>query len=143
MSSWLDKTLAKLLPSHTQHIIASDPDGILGYHEIIKAIEGRGITILRAASPLEARVRFELDVRGSDKKSVLIINTPYQPLPDILLDAYLVPIGYKDTDRLLVQDGLKDYLQKQWNTQAAGTESSINFTDPLLAKSAHRCTGRV
>lgn len=228
MSSWLDKTLAKLLPSHTQHIIASDPDGILGYHEIIKAIEGRGMVIIRASSPLEARVRFELDVRGSEQKSVLVVNAPYQPLPDILLDSYLVTISYKDifpyfdpkalaglsynalstldelrpydtlsydatlkfllenlyhidldalhkyktkervlatlvevvfhkdtisvpvtaflrsivkplfaadTDRLLVQDGLKDYLQEQWNMQAAGTESSISFTDPLLAKS--------
>lgn len=96
MSSWLDKTLAKLLPSHTKHVIASDPDGILGYHEIGKAIENSGITIFRAASSLEARVRFELDIRDSDTKSVLVINAPYQPLPDILNDAYLVTISYKD-----------------------------------------------
>lgn len=228
MSSWLDKTLAKLLPSHTQHIVASDPDGLLGYHEIIKAIEGRGVTIIRASSLLDARVRFELDVRDTDVKSVLIINAPYQPLPDILLDAYLVTIGYKDifpyfdpkalvglsynalsaldelrpydtlgydatirfqlenlyhidlealnkyktrervlanlvdilfqkdtisvpitaylksivkpifsadTDRLLSQEGLKEYLQGLWNLQADGTDSGINFSDPLLAKS--------
>jgi len=228
MSSWLDKTLAKLLPSHTQHIIASDPDGLLGYHEIIKAIEGRGVTIIRASSILDARVRFELDVRDTDVKSVLIINAPYQPLPDMLLDAYLVTIGYKDifpyfdpkaivglsynalsaldelrpystlgydatirfqlenlyhidlealnkyktrervlatlvdilfqkdtisapitaylksivkpifsadTDRLLSQEGLKEYLQGLWNLQADGTDSGINFSDPLLAKS--------
>jgi hypothetical protein len=228
MSNWLDKTLVKLLPSHTQHIIASDPDGILGYHEIIKAIENRGVTIIRASSALEARVRFELEVRESDKKSVLIINAPYQPLPDMLMDAYLVTLGYKDifpyfapkaldglsynalstldelrpydtlsydatlkfllenlyhidldalnkfktkermlatlidvvfhkdnvsapvtaflksiakplfsadTEQLLSQDGLKGYLQGQWDMQADGTESSINFSDPLLAKS--------
>ena len=228
MSSWLDKTLAKLLPSHTQHIIAGDPDGLLGYHEIIKAIEGRGVTIIRASSILDARVRFELDVRDTDVKSVLIINAPYQPLPDMLLDAYLVTIGYKDifpyfdpkaivglsynalsaldelrpystlgydatirfqlenlyhidlealnkyktrervlatlvdilfqkdtisapitaylksivkpifsadTDRLLSQEGLKEYLQGLWNLQADGTDSGINFSDPLLAKS--------
>ena len=228
MSSWLDKTLAKLLPSHTQHIIASDPDGLLGYHEIIKAIEGRGVTIIRASSLLDARVRFELDVRNTDVKSVLIINAPYQPLPDMLLDAYLVTIGYKDifpyfdpkalvglsynalsaldelrpydtlgydatirfqlenlyhidlealnkyktrervlatlvdilfqndtisapitaylksivkpifsadADRLLTQEGLKEYLQGLWNLQADGTDSGVNFSDPLLAKS--------
>jgi len=228
MSSLLDKTLAKLLPSHTLHIIASDPDGLLGYHEIIKAIEGRGVTIIRASSTLDVRVRFEVDVRDTDVKSVLIINAHYQPLPDMLLDAYLVTIGYKDifpyfdpkalvglsynalsaldelrpydtlgydatirfqlenlyhidlealnkyktrervlanlvdilfqkdtisapitaylksivkpifsadTDRLLSPEGLKEYLQGLWNLQADGTDSGINFSDPLLAKS--------
>ncbi len=96
MSSWLDKTLAKLLPSHTQHIIACDPEGLLSYPEIIKAIEGRGGSIIRTSTALDARVRFELEVRDVDKKVVLIINAPYQPLPDILMDAYLVNIGYKD-----------------------------------------------
>jgi len=96
MSSWLDKTLAKLLPSHTQHIIACDHEGLLSYPEIIKAIEGRGGSIIRTSTALDARVRFELEVRDVDKKVVLIINAPYQPLPDILMDAYLVNIGYKD-----------------------------------------------
>ena len=228
MSSWLDKTLAKLLPSHTQHIVACDPEGLLGYPEIIKAIEGRGASIIRATSALDARVRFELEVRDVDKKVVLIINAPYQPLPDMLVDAYLVNIGYKDifpyfdpkalvglsynalsaldelrpyetlgyeatirfqlenlyhidlealskyktrermlatlvdiffhkdtvsipitaylksivkpvfsadTERLLSQEGLKEYLQRLWNLQADGADSSINFADPLLAKS--------
>lgn len=228
MSSWLDKTLAKLLPSHTQHIIVSDPDCLLGYPEITKAIEGRGVTIIRATSSLDARVRFELDVRDTDEKSVLIVNAPYKPLPDMLLDSYLVTIGYKDifpyfdpkalvglsyndlsaldelrpyntlgyeatirfqlenlyhidlealnkyktrermlatlvdvvfqkdaistpitaylrsianplfsndTDRLLSQDGLKEYLQCLWSRQVDVTGSEVNFADPLLAKS--------
>lgn len=228
MSSWLDKTLTKLLPSHTRHIIASDPDDILGYHEITKAIEGRGVTIIRTTTALEARVRFEIDVRDSEEKTVLVINAPYQPLPDMLLHSYLVAIGYKDifpyfdpkaltglsynalsaldelrpydtlgydatlrfllenlyqidiealskyktkervlatlvdvvfhkdavsapiaaylksivkplfsadTDRLLSQDGLKDYLQGLWNTQVDGSDVGVNFSDPLLAKS--------
>lgn len=228
MSSWLDKTLIKLLPSHTQHIIASDPDGILGYPEIIKAIECRGIKIIRAHSALEVRIQFELNVRDAHEKSLLIISAPYNPLPDILQDSYLVIIGYKDifpyfdpkalaglsynalsaldelrpydilgydatirfqlenlyhidlealnkyktrermlatlidvilqkdtisapikaylksiikpifsadADRLLSQEGLKEYLQDLWNRQADGSESEVNFSDPLLAKS--------
>ena len=228
MSSWLDKTLIKLLPSHTQHIIASDPDGILGYPEIIKAIECRGVKIIRAHSALEVRINFELNVRDTHEKSLLIINAPYNPLPDMLQDSYLVTIGYKDifpyfdpkalvglsynalsaldelrpydtlgyvatirfqlenlyhidldalnkyktrermlatlidvilqkdiisvpikaylesmikpifpavADRLLSQEGLKEYLQDLWNRQADGSESEVNFSDPLLAKS--------
>ena len=228
MSSWLDKTLIKLLPSHTQHIIASDPDGILGYPEIIKAIECRGIKIIRAQSALEVRIQFELNVRDTHEKFLLIINAPYNPLPDMLQDSYLVIIGYKDifpyfdpkalvglsynalsaldelrpydtlgydatirfqlenlyhidldalnkyktrermfatlidiilqkdtisapikgylksiikpifsadADRLLSHEGLKEYLQDIWNRQADGTESEVNFSDPLLAKS--------
>ena len=77
MSNWLEKTLAKLLPSHTPHIIACDPDGILSYHEITKAIEGRGVDILRATTKLEARILYELSVRNSAKKILLVILCKY------------------------------------------------------------------
>ena len=227
MSNWIEKTLAKLLPGHTPHILVSDPDSLLNYHEVSKVIETRGYKVLRATSRLDVRIIYELTIRGSDEKVVLVTNTIFKPLPDILIDAYLVTIGYKDifpyldskalsglsfnalcsldelrpydslgydatirfllenlyhtdlealkkyktkervlatlievffhkdtinapivnylksiakplfsteTEALLSKDGLKQFIQDLWNNHGTDTDSSINFSDPLLAK---------
>ena len=51
------------------------------------------------------------------------------------LESMIKPIFPTVADRLLSQEGLKEYLQDLWNMQADGSESEVNFSDPLLAKS--------
>ena len=93
MSNWVDKYKKLVISSHKQHIIVADQDNLFGYAELTQAFENDGYTILGCKTDLAVRLVFELQVRDSDKKYLIIAPATYRPLPDIEMLVHFQPIG--------------------------------------------------
>jgi len=93
MSNWVDKYKKLVISSHKQHIIVADQDNLFGYAELTKAFENDGYTIHGCKTDLAVRLVFELQVRDSNKKYLIIAPATYKPLPDIELLVHFQPIG--------------------------------------------------
>lgn len=93
MSNWVDKYKRLVISSHKQHIIVADQDNLFDYAELKSAFENDGYTILNCKSDLAVRLSFELQVRDSDKKALIIAPAAYRPLPDIEIQVHFQSIG--------------------------------------------------
>lgn len=93
MSNWVDKYKRLVISSHKQHIIVADQDNLFDYVELKSAFENDGYTILNCKTDLAVRLSFELQVRESDKKSLIIAPAGYRPLPDIETQVHFQSIG--------------------------------------------------
>jgi hypothetical protein len=93
MSNWVDKYKKLVISSHKQHIIVADQDNLWGYAELNQAFEYDGYTILGCKTDLSVRLVFELQVRDSDKKYLIIAPATYRPLPDIEKLVHFQPVG--------------------------------------------------
>jgi hypothetical protein len=93
MSNWVDKYKKLVISSHKQHIIVADQDNLFGYAELTQAFENDGYTIHGCKTDLPVRLVFELQVRDSNKKNLIIAPATYKPLPDIELLVHFQPIG--------------------------------------------------
>jgi hypothetical protein len=83
MNSWIDKYKALVISSHKQHVIVADLDNLFQYHEVEEAFEADEFKILKAATTLEVRLLFELEVRNSPMRCLIVAPNTYKPLPDI------------------------------------------------------------
>lgn len=83
MSNWIDKYKNLVISSHKQHILVADQDNLFIYPELKQAFENDGYTIIECNSGLAVRLVFELQVRDSLKKYLIIAPATYTPLPDI------------------------------------------------------------
>lgn len=83
MSNWVDKYKKLVISSHKLHIVVADQDDLFEYFELRQAFENEGYRILNCKTGLAVRLRFELEVRDSDRKYFIIAPTSYHPLPDI------------------------------------------------------------
>lgn len=93
MSNWVDKYKRLVISSHKQHIIVADQDNLFDYVELKSAFENDGYTIMSCKTDLAVRLSFELQVRDSDKKSLIIAPAAYHPLPDIETQVHFQSIG--------------------------------------------------
>jgi len=93
MSNWVDKYKKLVISSHKQHIIVADQDNLFGYAELTQAFENDGYTIHGCKTDLAVRLVFELQVRDSDKKYLIVAPATYRPLPDIEILVHFQPIG--------------------------------------------------
>lgn len=93
MSNWVDKYKRLVISSHKQHIIVADRDKLFEYAELKQAFENEGYTILTCKSSLAVRLVFELQVRDSVNKFLLIAQPDYNPLPDIESLVHFQAIG--------------------------------------------------
>lgn len=93
MSNWVDKYKRLVISSHKQHIIVADQDSLFDYAELKSAFENDGYTILYCKTDLAVRLSFELQVRDSDKKALIIAPAAYRPLPDIETQVHFQSIG--------------------------------------------------
>lgn len=93
MSNWVDKYKKLVISSHKQHIIVADQDNLFDYAELQSAFENDGYTILTCKTDLAVRLSFELQIRDSDKKSLIIAQAAYRPLPDIETHVHFQSIG--------------------------------------------------
>ncbi len=93
MSNWVDKYKRLVISSHKQHIIVADQDNLFDYAELKSAFENDGYTILNCKTDLAVRLSFELQVRDSDKKALIIAPAAYRPLPDIETQVHFQAIG--------------------------------------------------
>jgi len=93
MSNWIDKYKKLVVSSHKQHIIVADQDNLFDYAELKEAFENEGYTILTCKTDLAIRLEFELQLRDSDKKYLIIAPATYRPLPDIEMLVHFQSIG--------------------------------------------------
>ena len=93
MSNWIDKYKKLVISSHKQHIIVADQDHLFDYVELKQAFEDEGYTLLHCETGLAVRLAFELQVRDSDKKYLIVAPATYKPLPDIEVQVHFQPIG--------------------------------------------------
>lgn len=93
MSNWIDKYKKLVIPSHKQHIIVADQDNLFEYAELKQAFKNDSYIILTAKTDLAVRVAFELQVRNSADKYLIIAPANYNPLPDIEMFAHFQAIG--------------------------------------------------
>jgi len=93
MSNWIDKYKKLVISSHKQHIIVSDQDSLFDYVELKQSFENEGFTILTSNTDLAVRLVFEMQVRDSDSKFLLIAPATYHPLPDIESQVHFQSIG--------------------------------------------------
>lgn len=93
MSNWIDKYKKLVISSHKQHIIVADQDNLFGYAELKQAFQSEGYTVLSCKTDLAVRLVFELHVRDSDQKYLIIAPASYRPLPDIETLVYFQAIG--------------------------------------------------
>jgi hypothetical protein len=93
MSNWIDKYKKLVISSHKLHIIVADLDNLFEYMELKQAFENDGYKILTAKTGLAVRLFFELEVRGSEIKYLIIAPANYSPLPDIEAHVHYQAIG--------------------------------------------------
>lgn len=93
MSNWVDKYRKLVISSHKKHIIVADLDNLFEYVELRQTFENEGYTILSGKTGLAVRLIFELQVRDSDNKFLIIAPADYTLLPDIEMLVQFQAIG--------------------------------------------------
>ncbi len=93
MSSWVDTYKKLVISSHHQHLIVADQDNLFAYDELKQAFEEEGYRILIRLSPLSVRLAYELHVRSTKEKFLIITSPEYSPLPDIKMEVQFKAIG--------------------------------------------------
>lgn len=93
MSNWVDKLKKLVISSHKLHVVVTDLDNLFEYDEIKLSFEREGYHILTVKTSLSVRLIFELIVRGSEAKYLIIAPKNYYPLPDIEQEVHFQSIG--------------------------------------------------
>ncbi len=93
MSNWVDKYKKLVIASHKQHIVVADQDKLFEYAELKQAFVNEGYTILVCKTQLAVRLAFELQVRNSVEKYLVIAPASFHPLPDIEMHVHFQTIG--------------------------------------------------
>ena len=93
MNNWVDKYKKLAISSHKQHILIADQDNLFTYPELKEAFEKEGYTIIVCPSALSVRVHFELQVRATTSRFLVVAPEGYAPLPDIETHVHFQSIG--------------------------------------------------
>jgi len=93
MSNWIEKYKQLAISSYKKHIIIADTDNLFIYPELHQAFINEGYFVVTCKSDLEVRRCFELQVKDSDNKYLIVAPANYTPLPDIELNANFQTIG--------------------------------------------------
>ena len=96
MANWADKYRQMITASHKPHVIVADQDKLFEYIELQQSIQDGGYTIIRAKTDLDVRIFFELEVRDTDRKFLIVAEPSYWPPPDIGIEVHYLAIGIKD-----------------------------------------------
>ncbi|MBT1707290.1 BREX-3 system phosphatase PglZ [Fulvivirgaceae bacterium PWU5] len=93
MSNWIDKFKILAISTHKQHIIVADRDNLFEYLELRKAFENEGYAIIVSKTDLDVRVQFELQVRESVNRFLIVAPANYRPLPDLEMQVHFQSVG--------------------------------------------------
>lgn len=93
MNNWIDKYKKLAITSRKQHIIIADQDNLFTYPELKEAFENEGYTIIVCPSALSARLHFELKVRETANRFLMVAPEGYLPPPDIETHVHFQSIG--------------------------------------------------
>ena len=96
MANWVDKYRKLITSSHKPHVIVADQDSLFDYAELQQAVKDDGYKLIRASTHLNVRIRFELEVRDSEQKYLIVADPSYCPPPDISTEVHFQAIGLKD-----------------------------------------------
>ncbi len=96
MSNWIDKYKTLTISSYKHHILVTDPDSLFSYAELGQAFEDEGYSILVCKTDLDVRVKFEIHVKDSRDKYLIVAPEDYAPLPDIEAFVAFKRIGLVD-----------------------------------------------
>jgi hypothetical protein len=77
-------------------VIAADDDQLFEYPEIIQICEEQGFNLLKATDQISVRIKFELQMKDSSDKILLVAPPDYYPLPDIEECVHFVKIRLKE-----------------------------------------------
>lgn len=94
MSDWVRKIVERLTPANIHQVLVCDPDGLFSYEIVKKAFETEGYKIFLTSSALDARRLYELHLRGTTERRLLIVESSYTPRPDMVRAIHVVTIGY-------------------------------------------------
>ncbi|RYE54544.1 MAG: BREX-3 system phosphatase PglZ [Sphingobacteriales bacterium] len=93
MSNWTDKYLRLITSTYKHNIILDDQDNLLQYEELRSLIMEAGYQLLAAKNDFDVRLIYELQVNGSEEKSIIVAPVGYKPLPDIRKNVHFQQIG--------------------------------------------------
>lgn len=96
MAKFLEKYRKLITASHKMHVIVVDRDDLFKYAELQQAVKDEGYTLIDAETSLELRIKFELEVRNSSKKNLIVTKNAYFPPPDIRELVHFVSVGLHD-----------------------------------------------
>ncbi len=96
MSDWVKKITEKLMPANTSRVLVVDPDGLFSYVILQKAFSDAGYAIHSCKTALDVRRVFELELRVTKNKAILVVEFPYVPHPDMRGEVMVANIGYRD-----------------------------------------------
>lgn len=96
MSDWVKKIFTKLTSEQTNRIIVVDPDGLFNYPNLRNQVIDADYDIYVATTALELRCLYELKVRYSNTKTIIVATFPYEPRPDMRQSTHCTHIGYRD-----------------------------------------------
>jgi hypothetical protein len=93
MGNWVDKYKKLVIASHKKHVVVADIDNLFAYPELRHAFELDGYTVTHCKSDLALRIQFELLVRESETKHLLVAPADFKPLPDLEEEVHFQAVG--------------------------------------------------
>lgn len=101
MNPWINRYIQLATATHQRCILLYDRDGLLSHAELSGAFEQAGYRLLRAETPWQVRIQYEVSCRDNPQPTILLTPSGYRPLPDIATNTYLVEVGLRDLFPLL------------------------------------------
>lgn len=107
MHNWIETFKKLVITSHKPHIIVADQDHLFSYAEMSQVFKNEGYTVKKCKSAISVRLTFELEVRGSSSKWLLVAPPDYQPLPDLEVHVHFQSIGLSQLFPMLDAKAIK------------------------------------
>lgn len=141
MNDLRDKFLTTVTSSSHSHSVIVDLDGLLAYSEFREILIESGYRILDANPGLDARIKYELDVRHSTDKVLLVVPDAWEPLPDIKENVHFVELELRDLLPRLsthIVNGLSfealDLLSKEKQYTELNDDQTLSYLFKVLYK---------
>lgn len=96
MSTWIDNYKSKLISSHKRSTVVCDPDNLFVYPELQSNLLADGYKVIFADSVFKVRIQFELVLKQSTDKYIVVVPFRNSILPDILNEVNYVTISLHD-----------------------------------------------
>ncbi len=140
MANWVDKCFDLIVSGNKPHILLNDPDSLIKYRELTDRIEDEGIVVFRAETDLEVRLIFELEVRRSSNRCLLVLPQGYTPQPDMLAISEPVTIKlsqlFPNLDTSVLHEVEHDLLFKLYNVRLYSKLSREETIELILKQSS-------
>lgn len=101
MSPWIERYIAEVKATHKQVVLLHDRDGLLRHTDLSQAIAQLGYTVVRAETPWQVRLYYELSRNASAQSTIILIPADYQPLPDMVEGTHRIELGLRELFPLL------------------------------------------